>query len=153
MNQTAKPNATGANDIFFECPACGKSLVVEDQAEGMIVPCPQCRANVIVPPREQAAAKPAAAPTPVSVPVARHAVVAPLAALLHQLQEMQTQRTEISNRIAARLNDVTRDLVAVSRLDATQQQLVAEWAQVVAALDAPHSPPTPAKPGSPPRAT
>jgi transcription elongation factor Elf1 len=29
-------------DILFECPACGKSLVVDDVAQGMTVECPQC---------------------------------------------------------------------------------------------------------------
>src|SRR5271169_6469207 len=39
------------SDILFECPACAKSLVVDDTAEGMIIDCPQCRTNVIVPPK------------------------------------------------------------------------------------------------------
>jgi DNA-directed RNA polymerase subunit RPC12/RpoP len=173
MNTTSKSDlqvtagGIGPHDIVFECPSCGKSLVVEDKAEGLVVPCPRCSASVIVPPREKAlpVAKPAVKPVPVTVPVRPAAPVLSgsvpdrLAGLLHQLKEMQTQRTEIGNRVATHLNEVTRDLVALSRLDATQQELVTQWAQVVASLEAQmrgavSSPPkAPAPPGSSPRAT
>ena len=38
-------------DILFACPSCGKNLVVDEAAEGMIVHCPQCKTAVIVPPK------------------------------------------------------------------------------------------------------
>src|SRR5258706_16166868 len=38
-------------DILFACPSCGKNLVVDEAAEGMIVNCPQCKTAVIVPPK------------------------------------------------------------------------------------------------------
>jgi len=160
MSKTGNPDARpagsviGPRDILFECPSCGKSLVVEDRAAGMVVPCPRCNAHVIVPPAKPAG-KPAPAPAP--APPAGSAAPGPLpdrlAALLHQLKEMQAQRTEISNRVTARLNEVTRDLVALSRLEAAQQQLVAEWAQVVAVLDAQlRAASSPPRPPAPPAA-
>ena len=39
------------SDILFECPSCGKSLVIDESAIGMMVDCPQCPAQVIVPSR------------------------------------------------------------------------------------------------------
>jgi predicted RNA-binding Zn-ribbon protein involved in translation (DUF1610 family) len=41
-----------SNDILFECPSCGKSLVVEEDAEGLIISCPKCQTSVIVPPKQ-----------------------------------------------------------------------------------------------------
>src|SRR6266850_4793422 len=38
-------------DILFECPSCGKSMVIDESAVGMIVDCPRCPAQVIVPSR------------------------------------------------------------------------------------------------------
>src|SRR5258706_13636433 len=38
-------------DVLFECPSCGKSLLVDQAAEGLIVVCPQCHITVIVPPK------------------------------------------------------------------------------------------------------
>jgi len=38
-------------DIVFECPNCGKSMVIDEAAVGMIVDCPDCRSQVIVPTR------------------------------------------------------------------------------------------------------
>jgi predicted RNA-binding Zn-ribbon protein involved in translation (DUF1610 family) len=36
-------------DVLFECPNCGKSMVIDKSATGMIVECTQCHTNVIVP--------------------------------------------------------------------------------------------------------
>lgn len=36
-------------DILFDCPLCGKSMVIDEAAVGMAVDCPQCAAKVIVP--------------------------------------------------------------------------------------------------------
>src|SRR5438445_13875992 len=64
---TVDPNPTelvlSPRDILFECPSCGKSLVVDEAAEGLIVDCPQCRTNVIVPPKPAPAAPPQPAQT------------------------------------------------------------------------------------------
>ena len=38
-------------DILFECPSCGKNLVVDEAAQGLIIDCPQCHISVIVPPK------------------------------------------------------------------------------------------------------
>jgi ankyrin repeat protein len=39
------------NDILFECPNCDKSMVIDKAAGGMVVECPQCHTEVIVPPK------------------------------------------------------------------------------------------------------
>ncbi len=38
-------------DILFDCPACAKSMVVDESAVDQAVECPQCGQTVIVPPR------------------------------------------------------------------------------------------------------
>jgi uncharacterized Zn finger protein (UPF0148 family) len=130
-----------ASDILFECPACGKSLIVDEAAEGMIVDCPQCRTNVIVPPKSTKAAasssskkeeSKASEPTK-SAPsnAAEDSLQKRLSVLGGQLKEIQAQRTEVTGRIAARLNDVNRDLVIIARLETSQQQILSEWNQLV----------------------
>ncbi|HUJ10643.1 MAG TPA: hypothetical protein VL171_11510 [Verrucomicrobiae bacterium] len=130
-----------SSDIFFECPSCGKSLVVDEGAEGLIIACPQCQTSVIVPPKQGKEAPPppmaqvhppreekpgASEPRSAEPPPQKR-----LAVLSGQLKEIQTQRTEISNRIASRLNEVNRDLVLLARLETSQQQILSEWNQLV----------------------
>jgi DNA-directed RNA polymerase subunit M/transcription elongation factor TFIIS len=127
-----------AGDIDFECPACGKSLIVDEAAEGMIVDCPQCRTNVIVPPKSVKAEPLSTAAKHESTP-SEHVQSGPgdaapqkrLATLAGQLKEIQAQRTEVTNRIATRLNEVNRDLVMIARLETSQQQILKEWIQLV----------------------
>jgi len=125
-------------DILFECPSCGKSLVVDEAAEGIIIDCPQCHTNVIVPPQSTKAKAPQPVLKVESKPIAesKPAAAKPssenrLAVLAGQLKELQAQRTEITSRIAARLNDVNRDLVMLARLETSQQQALSEWNQLV----------------------
>jgi DNA-directed RNA polymerase subunit RPC12/RpoP len=131
-------------DILFDCPSCGKSLVVDISAEGMIVDCPQCRTNVIVPPRSTALSEPStpvtrATPSKEEVKPAKDAGSSAtdvpaqkrLAVLAGQLKELQTQRGEVTGRIAARLNEVNRDLVMLARLETSQQQILSEWNQLL----------------------
>lgn len=133
-----------SEDILFECPSCGKSLVVDESAEGLIIGCPQCRTNVIVPPRQ---GQPGLAPPPQTAraqppkeeyraaPSKTHGSELPpqqrLAVLAGQLKEIQTQRTEVTHRIASRLNEVNRDLVLLARLETSQQQILSEWNQLM----------------------
>ena len=49
--QTASEIVVTPYDILFECPGCDKSMVIDEAAAGMMVECPQCHENVIVPPR------------------------------------------------------------------------------------------------------
>lgn len=44
-------------DILFECPACDKSMVIDEAAVGMTVECAGCRQNVIVPARPRPSAQ------------------------------------------------------------------------------------------------
>jgi len=133
--------AVTASDIVFDCPACGKSLVVAEAAEGMIVDCPQCRTNVIVPPKSTKVAAPTSSkkeeprisePTKLAPPdAAEDPLQMRLSVLAGQLKEIQAQRTEVTGRIASRLNDVNRDLVIIARLETSQQQILSEWNQLV----------------------
>ena len=127
-----------AGDIAFECPACGKNLIVDEAAEGMIVDCPQCRTNVIVPPKSARADPLSTAtkhePTSSAEGASGPVDLAPqkrLAVLAGQLKEIQAQRTEVTNRIATRLNEVNRDLVMIARMETAQQQILKEWIQLV----------------------
>ncbi len=51
IDQTIPEIAITPSDILFECPDCGKSMVIDESAVGMMVDCPQCPAHVIVPSR------------------------------------------------------------------------------------------------------
>lgn len=51
MHTDEPPLDITARDIVFECPRCGKSMVIDDAAIGLMVECVRCRANVIVPGR------------------------------------------------------------------------------------------------------
>lgn len=135
--------AISPRDIIFECPACRKSLVVDVVAEGMIVQCPQCRIDVIVPPKptsalappppSQASSKTGAVEEKKPVPAGED-LRSRLVIITDKLKELQTQRTEINNRLAARINDVNRDLVMMARLETSQQQVTAELNQLVAQI-------------------
>jgi DNA-directed RNA polymerase subunit RPC12/RpoP len=142
-NTEAEGTTVATTDILFECPSCGKSLVVDEAAEGIIIDCPQCRTNVIVPPRSTKSVPPPAALKVESKPIAEGksaaANVPPerrLGVLAAQLKEIQSQRTEVSSRIATRLNEVNRDLVMLARLDTSQQQILSEWNQLAERITA-----------------
>ncbi len=135
-----------SRDILFECPSCGKSLVVDESAEGMIVDCPQCQINVIVPPkakRPPVAAR-ADAPEPARAgltPPAEKLGTIDVAALHRrldqlaaQIKELQTQWTEVTGRLASRINEVNRDLVGLARLETSHKQILKEWNQVVSEI-------------------
>jgi hypothetical protein len=49
-NVSSELNLT-RRDVLFECPACTKSLAIDEAAVGMMIECPQCQTNVIVPDR------------------------------------------------------------------------------------------------------
>src|SRR5712672_2215206 len=124
-------------DILFACPSCGKNLVVDEAAEGMIVHCPQCKTAVIVPPKPILANAPPPPTETRSVAGEKKPVAegddlrGRLVTITGKLRELQTQRTEINNRLASRMNDVNRDLVMMARLETSQQQVISELNQLV----------------------
>lgn len=131
-----------SRDIFFECPSCHKSMVIDEAAAGIPIQCPGCGAGVIVPPKTPQSSAPAKTETPVA-PVASPvssidiaAFESRLSALGNKLKELQTQRTEISNNIGVRLNDINRQMVLLARLETSQQQVLQEWQQLVSQLKA-----------------
>ncbi len=158
----AAENSISEHDILFECPNCGKSLIVDGSAEGMIIDCPRCDTNVIVPPRgaagendtadttpsEPAAdmATPAAADTEPPVaetdrdipPAGPDLVVADLndqlADLANKMREVQTQWADTTNRIATRINEVNRELVGLGRLESSHKELLQKWNGLIARL-------------------
>ncbi len=132
--------AVTPRDILFECPSCRKSLLVDEAAEGMIVNCPKCRTSVIVPPKPASTFAPPP-PTETGKPAEKVQSVAQgdhlrgrLVTITGKLKELQTQRTEINNRLAARINDINRDLVMMARLETSHQQVLAELNQLVSQL-------------------
>ena len=36
-------------DVTFDCPECSHNLIVDEQATGMVVPCPECGTQIRVP--------------------------------------------------------------------------------------------------------
>lgn len=157
VNQPGTEIVISPQDILFECPSCAKSLVVDEAAQGLTVECPKCHINVIVPPKERAVAP--AASTAATVEAKPSSAKGPasdrtgelqqrLAGVTQQLKELQTQRTELSNRIASRTNEMNRDLVLLARLDTSQQQVLGELNQVLQQLLKSGDEPPPAVVGS-----
>ena len=126
----------------------------------MIVDCPQCHTNVIVPPKSsvpppaatalapapamETPAKPAGEPGKrVELPAAE--VIGRLVTLGNQLKELQTQRTEISTNVAARLNEINRQMVMLARQETAHHQLLTEWTQILGQIRS--GGPTPATAG------
>lgn len=44
-------------DVFFNCPACGQHLVIDEAGAGLVIQCPKCSKDLTVP-----APKPAETP-------------------------------------------------------------------------------------------
>jgi hypothetical protein len=137
--------AITTRDIVFACPSCGKNLVVDEAAEGLIVDCPQCHTSVIVPPKAgitpvlssaQLASVTKTNNIPEQKPVRTEGddLHGRLATISGKLKELQTQRTEINNRLASRMNDINRDLVMMARLETAQQQVISELTQIVSQI-------------------
>ena len=88
------------------------------QARGCIVDCPQCHINVIVPPKSSSLRSTRSHRGHRSRP-ATNARNMPNCTLIcarnwsplgSKLKELQTQRAEINNRMAARINEINRDI-------------------------------------------
>jgi predicted RNA-binding Zn-ribbon protein involved in translation (DUF1610 family) len=114
----------GPHDVVFECPACAKSMAADEDAEGLTVDCPGCGAQVIVPSKPGRSASSSAS--------SAAELNARLSLLVGKLRELQMQRTEISNNIIARLNDINRLVVMLARLEASHQQVMQEWNRILA---------------------
>jgi hypothetical protein len=120
----------GPNDVVFDCPACHKSMVVDGSGAGLSVECPGCAAQVIIPPKPDKKPDKTAVPPP--PPPA--GVDPRLLSLFSKLKELQTQRIEVGANIASRLNDINRQMVILSRLENSHQQLMQDWSRLVAEL-------------------
>lgn len=49
QNQSTRPGNEPGQDIFFDCPNCGKSLCIEESGAGRVVPCSACGTRMQVP--------------------------------------------------------------------------------------------------------
>jgi DNA-directed RNA polymerase subunit RPC12/RpoP len=43
------PEGLSERDIVFDCPACGKSLAIDEEGAGLVVVCPKCGTRMRVP--------------------------------------------------------------------------------------------------------
>ncbi len=91
-------------DIFFSCPQCSTSLVVNRAAAGMTVNCQRC-------------GKPTVVPTDGASPVSD---------LQRQLRENESQRTEITNYINQLTIQLHRWQHRLKNLNERNSQLVSE---------------------------
>jgi ribosomal protein S27E len=91
-------------DIFFSCPQCSTSLVVNRAAAGMTVNCQRC-------------GKPTVVPTDGASPVSD---------LQRQLRENESQRTEITNYINQLTIQLYRWQHRLKNLNERNSQLVSE---------------------------
>lgn len=48
-SETGIPEGFTTSDIFFECPACGKSLGIDERGAGLVVACTDCGTQMKVP--------------------------------------------------------------------------------------------------------
>ena len=55
--QASSEIVIASSDVLFECPNCGKSMVIDEVAAGLMVQCEQCQSNVIVPPKPNASVR------------------------------------------------------------------------------------------------
>jgi transcription elongation factor Elf1 len=144
-------------DIAFECPMCGKVMIVSAEGAGEIVMCPACDQEVIVPggplwdevqaqmeAEAQQAGEGAQAPPEEEspAPVEESGDLAELRERLrtleNQLRENRTQCTETAEAITQALNQATRYKLKLQRLEEKQrvlESMVDEARQRVAALE------------------
>lgn len=148
---------SGAPDIMFECPMCGKTMVVAAEGAGEIVMCPACDQEVIVPggplwdevqAQLEAEAQPAGTeqempppeqpPRPSDTPSSLAELRERLQALEHQLRENRAQCTETAEAITQALNQATRYKLKLQRLEERQrvlESMIEESRQRVAAME------------------
>ncbi|GEM_PF-1935888 len=151
-------DASAQQDIAFECPMCGKSMIVSAEGAGEIVMCPACDQEVIVPggplwdevqaqmeakaqqagegiepaPEEEGAAVEVEETGDLDVLRER------LRTMENQLRENKTQCTEMAEAITQALNQATRYKLKLQRLEDKQrvlESMVDEAQQRVSALE------------------
>jgi len=51
LKQSDETTGTGfsEDDVFFECPRCGKSMAISKAGVGMVIECAECGLEIIVP--------------------------------------------------------------------------------------------------------
>jgi len=129
-------------DILFECPHCGKSMVVEAAGAGLMVPCTDCGKQVQVPiPDAQEAEIPAATvPRPEPAGEDPQEVIRQLDAALamaneqidrlisekESLQERRAYLEQIRQTTTARLEHVAEDLSAMQEALDRALEMLAE---------------------------
>ena len=72
--ETDFPAGFSADDIFFDCPRCGKSLAIDRRGAGLIVRCPACGLRMQVPMPESQDEVSAEVPPPVLAATQTHKI-------------------------------------------------------------------------------
>ena len=116
-------------DIFFFCSSCGKSMVIDARAVGLMVDCPSCRREVEVPHESQEAPPPTAVIPPDGNAEER------IAALTHALEVAQND----IQRLSVHLSEVSKRRAYLEQLRAANmrhmEQIAAHMNTIHAAVD------------------
>ncbi len=116
-----KPAVLPESDLIFDCPACLKSLAVDQRATGHTVQCPLCRAEVKVPELHRVIPLDEAPETPALK--ARPAWEQKLIQVEAALREATHQRQEAGNLRKHHLSEANRQQLRVEKLDARLAEL------------------------------
>jgi hypothetical protein len=63
----SRQGETRAMDIYFSCPGCRQHMVIDAAGAGLVVHCPKCTADVMVP--NDSESPPQVSPAPATKPV------------------------------------------------------------------------------------
>jgi transcription elongation factor Elf1 len=156
VETSSEESSQTSSDITFECPMCGKTMVVSAEGADEIVMCPACDQEVIVPggplwdemraQMEAEAAEAAEQHEPVEETGAEETVAAEsltelrerLTVMDNQLRENKTQCAATAESITQALNQATRSKLTLQRLEEKQrvlESMIEETRQRVSALE------------------
>ena len=132
---------SAAPDITFECPMCGKTMVVSAEGAGEVIMCPACDQEVIVPggplwdevkAQLETESQGAVEEQPPTVEEEARAIEQVeslnelrerLRTLENQIRENKTQSAATAENITQALNQATRFKLALQRLEEKQRVL------------------------------
>ena len=109
------PETVTAQDVVFDCPKCRKSLVVDQRAAGLKVPCPQCGQEAEVP---QPAHGTQALEHQDDVTIEEK-----LSHLENQMAENRVQYTEAINKLNDHITQANRYKLRIQKLESDYQKM------------------------------
>lgn len=111
------------DDIFFECPHCGKSMAIDKRGMGLTIECPDCGGLVRVPTESEANVE-----SPDSVSIPQDALD----------EALETGRKQI-DALTEQVKRLTEGREALEKSQSSQKEILAELKQefgnIQAALD------------------